>query len=881
MFTKENTNTMKKVFLSLISVTTLASLCACQPSQKEVKEESISSDNQEVTQKDKTDDDHNDEKETQKTIETVEKYVSSKDIDQYTKESYQKYKSTLDKLKNNDKSSKESVITIVSDALSQLEKTYEVQLKEAKDNLKKAVEQVEKLNLKDYENDTVKQLQEKLNQAQKSLQENQQTLEEYQLTYQQLLNAVEQLKVKLQDTELLNAQNMLLALINKAIILDKNLYTQMSYHLLEETVTEAQKVVKSSEMNTINNTREKLENAIKNLVTVEEEQYQNVLKELHTILEHAKTFSSSTYTKDSFEKLQKTIKMAEKVYNESQDIQQCQNAIKSLEESVKSLEVDESELNEMKERLSEIINKIKNRDWSGYTQKSVEMLNEKVLEAIAVLNSETNLQVISDMIELLDQIEYQMVVRGDTSELESILAHIKTMNKDEYTNESQGVLNIGVERAQIILNDKNCTQDEVDTVCYELHQIITNLQTKVEAEKENLRSVVHKAENLNLKEYIQNSQMSLKNVLEKAKALLEEKEVTVDEVKEMTSEVIHTVDSMTKLGRTKELEVLIKNVQSLDKELYTQKSYQIVEEKLNNAVKLVSNPNRTQQMVSQTIKNLQDAVNKLEKVDTSLLEKQKLLESIDKAEQINSYDYTKDSFLNLENAIIHAKETIKNNDISSYENAIKVIDDAINNLVKKGDIIRLHQLIQTAEGIDLTQYKENGVSQLQEVLEKAKEIVENGASQSVIDKIADSLNEAIKNLERIPNEQTGTYNKEYAKEVLNLVNEQRKKEGLTTLEWDNNLEKAVDVRSKEIAISFSHTRPDGTKFSTAITDKGDFRMFGENIARLYGTPESVMNGWMNSSGHKANILNERYTHMAVSCYEDSYGNLCWVQIFAG
>lgn len=880
MFTKENTNTIKKVLLSLISVTTITSLCACQSKQ----EETLKPENHETNQNetDTPQEDTTSEETVQKTVEIVEKWFSTQNPKDYTEESYKKYKDTLNQLTDKVQTSNVSTITIVNDAISQLEKTQEAQLRIVKEELQSLIEQVHKLNLNDYKSESVRALQEKLAQVQNMLDKNNETLEQYKLAQQHLLQTIEQLEIKQQqDNQLLDAKNMLLALINKASILDRNLYTQTTYHTLETVLKESSEIVKSNNLKSINQAREKLENAIKNLVTLEDEQYQKVLQELLTALEYAKTFLPSTYTKDSFDKLQEAIRLAEEVYNESQDVQACQNALKSLEEAVENLEVDESEFNEMKEKLTQIISNIKKRDWSGYTQKSVEMLNEKVLEAESMLNHETQLQVISEMVELLDQIEHKMVLRGNVSELESILAYIQTMNMDDYTEESQGVLNVGVERARIILSDKNCTQDEVDEMCYELNQLITNLQKKVDVEKESLRTMVYNAESLNLEEYTQSSQATLKNVLEKAKTLLEEKEVSVDEVKKMTTEVKDTVDSMIKLGTTIELEKLIKNVQALDKELYTQDSYQVVEDKLNDAVELISNPNRTQKMVSDAIKNLQDAVDKLEKVDSSLPVKQKLLETIDKAEQIDSYDYTKDSFSNLQNAIIQAKDVITKQDTSSYENAIKGIEEAINALVKKGNVARLRALMKTANDVDLTKYKEDGVKKLQEVLEKANTIVENGASQTTIDEVADALNQALKALERIPNEQVGTYNKEYAEQVFELVNQERKNAGLAVLEWDNNLEVGADVRGEEISKLFEHTRPDGSKFSTAITDKGHFRMFGENIARLYGSPESVMKGWMNSTGHKNNILNAGYTHMAVSCYKDSYGNLCWVQIFAG
>ena len=60
-----------------------------------------------------------------------------------------------------------------------------------------------------------------------------------------------------------------------------------------------------------------------------------------------------------------------------------------------------------------------------------------------------------------------------------------------------------------------------------------------------------------------------------------------------------------------------------------------------------------------------------------------------------------------------------------------------------------------------------------------------------------------------------------------------------------------------------------------------YRTAGENIAKGQKTAESVMKGWMNSSGHRANILSSAYTHIGVGYAKDSRGNTYWVQMFKG
>lgn len=112
-------------------------------------------------------------------------------------------------------------------------------------------------------------------------------------------------------------------------------------------------------------------------------------------------------------------------------------------------------------------------------------------------------------------------------------------------------------------------------------------------------------------------------------------------------------------------------------------------------------------------------------------------------------------------------------------------------------------------------------------------------------------------------------------EVLRLVNIEREKEGLAPLEYYNAGQKVADTRAKEITTYFSHERPNGTMCWTALTEQNiHFYGAGENIAFGYASPGAVVEGWMNSEGHRANILNPSFTHLIVGV-EGTY----WVQLF--
>lgn len=121
----------------------------------------------------------------------------------------------------------------------------------------------------------------------------------------------------------------------------------------------------------------------------------------------------------------------------------------------------------------------------------------------------------------------------------------------------------------------------------------------------------------------------------------------------------------------------------------------------------------------------------------------------------------------------------------------------------------------------------------------------------------------------------------FAVQVIELVNAERAKEGLNPLVYDAEMEQAALVRAKEIQTSFSHTRPDGSSFVTAMKEAGvSYQMAGENIAWGQKTPEQVVEAWMNSASHRANIMNVNYGRIGVGYQKNDGGVSYWVQLFA-
>lgn len=112
-----------------------------------------------------------------------------------------------------------------------------------------------------------------------------------------------------------------------------------------------------------------------------------------------------------------------------------------------------------------------------------------------------------------------------------------------------------------------------------------------------------------------------------------------------------------------------------------------------------------------------------------------------------------------------------------------------------------------------------------------------------------------------------------AAEVVRQVNAERLKAGLGALRVDAELTRAACVRAREIVEKFSHTRPDGSKWSTAGTG-----IYGENIAMGQRTADKVMAAWLTSSGHRANIMRPGFGSIGV-CALTVNGVTYWAQLF--
>ena len=123
----------------------------------------------------------------------------------------------------------------------------------------------------------------------------------------------------------------------------------------------------------------------------------------------------------------------------------------------------------------------------------------------------------------------------------------------------------------------------------------------------------------------------------------------------------------------------------------------------------------------------------------------------------------------------------------------------------------------------------------------------------------------------------------FSKKTVDLVNIERQSKGLLPLAFDEELSQVALIKANDLAINgyWEHSSPlYGSPWEMAANFDYTYKSFGENIARTYKTPEEVVVAWMDSEGHRLNILKDNYTKLGVGVTKDKNGNLYWVHMFA-
>lgn len=138
------------------------------------------------------------------------------------------------------------------------------------------------------------------------------------------------------------------------------------------------------------------------------------------------------------------------------------------------------------------------------------------------------------------------------------------------------------------------------------------------------------------------------------------------------------------------------------------------------------------------------------------------------------------------------------------------------------------------------------------------------------------------NIQEPTNNSVSSSNLNYEQKVVELVNIERQKNGLSQLALNSSVSNVAMTKSKDMASNnyFAHQSPTYGSAGDMLTKFGvKWSAWGENIASGQRSPEAVVKAWMNSSGHRANILSSNFTKIGVGYATNANGTPYWTQIF--
>lgn len=150
--------------------------------------------------------------------------------------------------------------------------------------------------------------------------------------------------------------------------------------------------------------------------------------------------------------------------------------------------------------------------------------------------------------------------------------------------------------------------------------------------------------------------------------------------------------------------------------------------------------------------------------------------------------------------------------------------------------------------------------------------INTGTSNNTSKTDSDSTNNAGTEQNSTAQTSSGSFDRAKAEEEFALVNQKRSENGVAPLTWDEGMYELACTRAQECVQNFSHTRPDGTVVWETYS-------YGENLAKNYKSTTNLINGWMNSDGHRENLLRSDYTKGVMACYLCD-GIYYWVNLFS-
>ncbi|MFA1821833.1 M14 family zinc carboxypeptidase [Virgibacillus oceani] len=418
--------------------------------------------------------------------------------------------------------------------------------------------------------------------------------------------------------------------------------------------------------------------------------------------------------------------------------------------------------------IEEIIEEVSDLNESDYTAESWEEFASALEAAESVLEDEdvTQTDVESALIALLTAYVW-LTADGDDptdpvdkSALEEKIEEVSDLDASDYTEESWSTFASVLEEAENVLANEKATQEEVNDALADLLAAHAGLVEDGEdaADKSALQDKVNEANDLNAGDYTATSWAAVAEALEAADSVLADEAATQTEVNEALATLTVAIDGLVEAEypgvdkfalHAKIIEASLLNVES-----YTTESWSAMSAALEAAESVSADETATQEEVNAALTALTEAIERLVKVEESIIDKSALEEKVEESSGLNASDYTEESWLAVREAleaaeIVLADETVTQEEVN---HALADLTEGLEGLLKAGEEVvdksALQDKVGEANGLNAKDYTTDSWSSLTEALEAAQNILEDESpTQEEVNAALAVLTEAIEGLE--------------------------------------------------------------------------------------------------------------------------------------
>lgn len=752
------------------------------------------------------------------------------------------------------------------------------------------IQQLQQLTLSHYTASSAERFSNLLKEAKDYL-INEHTQKEIDMMKEKLMAGVEQLEVKaeLDKTELREA-------IDNAEKCLEDSYTPSSYASLKNAVEQSCKVVEDRFANEMD-----IQNAIQQLKTAQEQLVKRAdRKELSAWIAQAEEKCLGNYMKKEVEILKEQLQIAKK---ESADLELIQTdadmRCKLLQNAISAL-IEKGDNAVVQQKVSEL----DELDENAYTEQSIKEMKE-IMETIrGQLTDEISKDQEIQFLQELEQAFHALQEHADATVLKQRIAAIKQMHLSPYyTEESIQHLEELLAKANKLIAEEVRTAKQIQEMLEQLDQGIQDLTAK-ESLEELLKNRLLDAGKIDERAYTKDSILILENCVTAIQEQLKDSEI--DDMQRITLlESLEKALSQLVLD-VSELQKAINQADAVNDEQYTEESLAVLSQAKTKAETILHQDTWTQEEIIEALQELQTAYNDLvEKEEASLLEQ--LVAIMEKGDKVIgdhiANDYTDESYERYSTAYyyaLQAKLSIQNgsynledeNDVRHVKEVCQELSDAIDSLtlydgVKTEDQVYI-DILQAAvdkgtQALTQGSYDAMNVKALQRKLDSVNNTItdikehkhsfpHNEAGKQQVMLLAQGIDEYIAKL----NQEVAVEVIDVETEVVTLLNEKRSQAALPEIVINEKLSQAAAIRAEEMSrylylnddkafADYAHLRPDGSNCFTVLNEVSfTGGIHGENAAISYYSGSSLFQGWWNSEGHRANMMNADFQQIGVA-----------------